>query len=168
MAEVFGTVARAGRTGRSDRLGCEALGARVMPPLAGGEHHCCHAWCHVFADDPQASDRPDGHTGELAPAPGLCRRFLTDKVRDSRGSSGLPSQVARAATGRQEALGHAEIGGASAGHDTAYLFQVLLVALQPSLGLGPRWRTGRAGQHTMMSQEPKEMGHPHGGFWPSA
>jgi len=85
MAEVFGTVARAGRTGRSDRLGCYALGARVMPPLAVGEHHCCHAWCHVFADDPQASDRPDGHTGELAPAPGLFRahrRITATKAED--------------------------------------------------------------------------------------
>ena len=167
-AEVLGPVARAGRQGLSDLLGCSAWGERVMPPLAGGEHHGCHAWCHVCADDPTASERPDGHTGSRAPAPVRCRRFLTDTVRDLRGSSGLPSPLARAATGRQDALGHAAIGGARAGHDTASLCQVLLVARQPSRCLGPRGRTGRDGQQTMMAQAPQAMGPPPGGCWPSA
>jgi hypothetical protein len=40
------------------------------------------------------------------------------------------------------------------------LFQILLVALQPSLGLGQRARTGRDGQNIVVPQESQEMVHP--------
>src|SRR5216683_2193505 len=139
-----------------------------MHPLAGGEHCCFQAGGESLTEDQKTQDRSNRNTGKLASASVLRGRFLTHTVGDLLRSYGLPIQLTQAETSRQKTLGHAEIGRASARNDPAYLFQVLLVPLQPSLCLRQRWRTGRGWQNIVAPQEPKEVAQPLCSFWSSA